>query len=85
MLVESDPHGRSFLTLIVDLFELDRWNIADRFEQPSVIEPIHPVKGLELDVFTTTPRPESIDHLGLIQSDHRFGKCIVIGIPNATY
>jgi len=63
LLVESDHHGRSVLTLIVGLLELDWRDIAERFEQPPVVEPIHPVKGLELDVLTTTPRPDTIDHL----------------------
>lgn len=51
MLRESGHHGRSFLTLIMRLLKLCGWNVPDRFKQPPVIEPVHPVERLlELDL-----------------------------------
>ena len=32
-MVESDAHGRSLLTLIVQLLEFDKWDVPDRLEE----------------------------------------------------
>ena len=58
-------HG---LTLgVVSDFRLGGREVADRFEQPAMIEPIDPFEGGKLDGFESAPRPAPMDHLGLEQ------------------
>jgi len=53
--------------------------------RPPFVEPIHPVEGFELNVFAIASRPETIGYLGLIQSDHRLGKGVVVRIADAAH
>ena len=53
------------LSAIVRGFVL-RWrDVAERFKQTAVIEPVDPLEDGELDVFEGTPRPAPPNHLGL--------------------
>jgi len=61
---------------IVARFGFSGRHVADRFEQPTVIEPIHPFEGSELDGFERPPRTTPMDDLGLEQADDRFGESI---------
>jgi hypothetical protein len=64
-------------------FVLGRRHVADGFEQPAMIEPIHPVERGELDGLEMAPRAFSSNHLGLKQPDDRFGERVVVGIAAA--
>lgn len=81
-LVESDPGGRNILAFIVQLLELDWWNVPDRVEEPAVVEPVDPLERRELDFFEAPPRAAAVGDLGLEQPDDRFGQGVVIGIPH---
>ena len=62
---------------------LGRWNVADRLEQATVVEPVDPFEGGELDGLEGTPRSASMDHLGFEQADHCLGERVVIAVSNA--
>ena len=68
------------MLLIVHLFEFGRWYVANRSQEPLLIEPGHPVESGELDIVDSLPRAVLSNDLGLVQADHRFGQRIVIGI-----
>ena len=46
---ESRHHGLSLVESMIVPFELDRRHVADRFEQPPVVEPVDPLQRRELD------------------------------------
>ncbi len=68
------------MLLIVHLFEFGRWYVANRSQEPLLIEPGHPVESGELDIVDSLPRAVLSNDLGLVRADHRFGQRIVIGI-----
>lgn len=47
------------------------WDIADEFQQPPVVEPIHPFERGILDGFERAPWPAPVDHLGLVKAIDR--------------
>ena len=56
-----------------------RWG----FQEPSIVEPIHPFEGRELDGLEAAPWPAPMDHLSLVETVDGFGESIVIGISDA--
>ena len=81
----SGHHGRSLLAAIVLLFEFHRWDVPDRLEQPSVVEPIHPFESRELKLLDVPPRPTPADHLRLVQADDRLGESVVVRVAETAY
>ena len=79
-MVESRLVEAGLLLLIVHLFELGRWYVANRSQEPLLVEPGHPVESGELDIVDSLPRAVLSNDLGLVQADHRFGQCVVIGV-----
>ena len=65
----------------VEHFVFGRRDVADRFDQPPVIEPADPFQGGELHIVDVLPRPPSPDRFGLVEPDDGFGECVVVGIP----
>ena len=55
--------------------------MARRVES-SVIVPVDPGKGGDLQIVERLPRPVAFDQLGLVQSDHRFGERIVVRVTD---
>jgi len=43
------------LPLVVGGLELGRWDVADRLQQPAVVEPVDPLQGGVLDVVDALP------------------------------
>ena len=70
---------------VILLFELDGWDVSDGFEYSSVVEPVDPLEGCELDVFEIAPRTAWVDDFGFEQSDDRLSQCVVIGIADAAH
>lgn len=68
---------------IIACFRLGGRDIADGFEQPSVIEPIYPFQGGVLDGLERAPRPTPMDHLGLEQADDRLRQRVIVRIADA--
>ena len=54
---------------VVGVLELRRRDVTDRFEEPPVVEPVHPLERAVLDVVDALPRPPPADELGLVQPD----------------
>jgi hypothetical protein len=67
-LVESRRHGDVLSLGIVACFCLGKWNVADRFEQVPVVEPVYPFQGCELDGLQGAPWPTTPDDLGLVEA-----------------
>ena len=68
---------------MVARFGFRRRNIADRLQQPPVVEPVDPFERGELDRFEAAPRPAPVDDLGLVEAVDRLGEGVVIGIADA--
>src|SRR5438105_2981102 len=58
------------------LLELDWWHVADRSEEATVVPPVDPPEGGELDVFDGAPRSLGlvVDELGLVEPVDRLGQ-----------
>ena len=76
-------HGRLFQHGVVALLGFGRRYVADGLQEPSVVEPIDPFEGSELDGFEVSPWTSTVDHLGLVEAVDGFGESIVIGISDA--
>ena len=56
---------------IIHQFKLRRRNVANRFEQPAVIEPIDPIECGVLHVVEFSPGTTMVNDFGFIKSDDR--------------
>src|SRR3954452_13543172 len=68
---------------IIARFGLGGWDISDRFEQATIVEPVDPFEGGEFDCLSTPPRATPMDHLGLEQAVDRLGERVVETVANA--
>lgn len=59
---------------IVRLLKLRRWDVADRLEQTTVVEPVDPFQRGELDLLGALPGPFVADDLGLVEADDALGE-----------
>ncbi len=82
-MVESRRPGDVLGLSIVACFGLGGWNVADRFEQAPVVEPVHPFQGGELDGFQASPWAASPDHFGLVEAVDRLGQGIIVAVADA--
>ena len=64
------------MLLIVHLLELGWWYVANRSEEPLVVEPGHPVESGELDIVDSLPGAVLSNNLCFIQADRRLGQCV---------
>jgi len=71
------------LLAIIQQFKRRRRNVANRFEQPAVIEPIDQIECGVLDIVELTPGITVVNDLGLEQSDDRLGQRVVVRIADA--
>ena len=76
-MVESRRPGDVLGLSIVARFGLGGRDIADGFEQASVIEPVHPFQGGELDGPQAAPWPKAADYFGLVEGVDRFCQGVV--------
>ena len=53
---------------IVSGFGLGRRDIADRFQDPPMVEPVHPFQGRKLHGVEVLPWPTPMDDLGLVEA-----------------
>ena len=54
---------------VAALLGFDGRDVADRFEEEAIVEPVHPIEGGELDGFQRAPWSEPPDRLGLEQAE----------------
>src|SRR5262245_50343753 len=66
--------------LIVARFISGWRHVANWFEQPTRIEPIDPRERGEFDRLEMPPWTCALNHLGLEESNHRFGEGVVVRI-----
>ena len=79
------PHTK-FLTVplgIIARFGLGGWDVSYGLEEPSVIEPVDPFEGGELDGLEVAPGSAPMDDLGLVEAVDRLGERVVVGIADA--
>ena len=68
---------------VVALLGFGRRDVADRLQEPPVVEPVHPFQGGELDGLEAAPWSTPMDHLCLVKAVDGFGESIVVGISDA--
>jgi hypothetical protein len=68
---------------IVARFGFGGWDISDRLQEASIVEPIDPFEGCELDGLEASPRSTPMDDLGLVEAIDRLGERVVVGIADA--
>jgi hypothetical protein len=61
-------------------FELGRRDIANRLQEPAVVEPVDPLQGGVLDLVEALPGAASADQLGLVQPDDGLSQGVVIAV-----
>ena len=67
---------------IVTDFRFCGWDISDRFEQATIVEPVDPYESGEFHRLGTAPRATPVDHLGLEQAVDGFGERIVVAVTD---
>ena len=50
------------------LLELGRWNVAECAVEALVVEPVHPLKGCQLDLVDVAPWSFLADQFGLVET-----------------
>ena len=76
-------HGWLVQHGIVAFLGLGRRDIADRLQEPPVVEPVHPFQRRKHDGFERTPRSASMDDLGLVKPVDGLCESVVIAVANA--
>jgi hypothetical protein len=67
-LFESRRHGGFCQHGVVAFLGFSRRDVADRLQQPAIVEPVHPFERCELDGFHGPPRSPPMDNLGLVEA-----------------
>jgi hypothetical protein len=80
-LFESGRDGRLLLLAIVRHLQLRRRHVADRLEQPAMIEPVDPFERRVFDRIEVPPGAAVTDDLGLEQTDDRLGQALSYESP----
>src|SRR6267154_5826500 len=80
--LRSRRHGGFSHHGVVALLGFSRRDVADRLQQPAIVEPVHPFERCELDGFHGPPRSPPMDNLGLVEAIDRFREGIVVTIAN---
>lgn len=59
--------------------------LADRLQQPAIVEPVDPFQCRELDGLERPPRPTSMDDLGLVETVDGLGQSVVVTVADAAH
>ena len=65
------------------LLGLGRRDVADRLQQPAIVEPVDPGKRGKLDGLEAPPRSAPVDQLRLVEAVDRLGESVVVAIADA--
>ena len=76
-------HGWPFQHGVVAPLGFCRRYVADGLQDSSIVEPIDPFEGCELNGLKISPWPASVDHFGFVKAVDGFGESIVVGISDA--
>ena len=82
-MVDSGGHRLSLVGSMTFPFVLGRRYVADRFEQPPIVEPVNSFERRVLHCIVSPPRPASVDHLGRVEPDDGLGEGVVVGVAQA--
>ena len=66
----------------VEHFVFGRRDVADRFKQPPVVEPVDPLQGGKLDWVDAPPWPAAPDDLGLEEPDDALRERVVVRVAD---
>jgi len=67
--------------IIIAGFDLGGRDISDRLEEASIVEPVDPFEGGELDGLEVAARSAPMDDLGLVEAVDRLGEGVVEESP----
>src|SRR5688500_3758867 len=65
--------------------ELRRWHVTKWLQQSSMIEPVNPFERGVLDGVRMSPRPATVDDLGLVELDDGLGERVVVRVTDAAH
>ena len=82
---ESRRHGGFCHHGVVALLGFDRRDVADRLQQPAIVEPVYPFQRRELDCLERPPWPAPVDDLGFVKAVDGFGEGIVGAVADAAH
>ena len=68
---------REVMLSVVGVLEVGGWDVAAVLVEASVVEPVDPLGGGDLDVVDALPRPSRLDQFGLVETVDRLCKGIV--------
>ena len=80
--MSSSSHRGCLKLSVVGGFRLGRRDVADRLEETTVVEPVDPFEGGELDSLEAAPWASAVDDLGLEQAVDRFGESVVVAVAD---
>ena len=80
---ESGDLRLTHLFSMIPIFELLGRDVAERPEEPRVVEPMDPRESGALDVVDAAPRAEATDHLGLVEAVDALREGVVVGVADA--
>ena len=65
---------------VVGSLEFCWWDVAAVFVEASVVEPVDPFQGRDLDVVSGAPRASGFDQLGLVETVDGLGEGTVVAV-----
>jgi beta-lactamase superfamily II metal-dependent hydrolase len=68
---------------VVACLGFGRRDVADRLQQPAIVEPVDPGQCRELDGLEAPPRSAAVNDLCLVEAVDRFGESIVVAVTDA--
>ena len=71
--------------MIIRRLELRRRDVANRLEQPPVIEPVDPFQRCVFHGFQMSPWAATVNDLGFVEPDDGLGQCVVVGITHTAH
>ena len=80
-MLRGDRHGLKLG--VVGVFCLGGRDVSDRLEKASVVEPVDPFEGGELDGLEGASGSAPVNDVRLEEADHRFGEGVVVAIADA--
>ena len=70
---------------VVAFLSFGWWDVADRLQQPSVVEPVDPFQRGELDGFKRPPGSAPVDELSLVEAVDGLGESVVVAVADAAH
>jgi hypothetical protein len=68
---------------MISIFSFGRPDIADKLQQPKMVEPVDSLECGIIDGFEVAPQPIPVDYLGLVEAVDHFGQTVVVAVSDA--